>query len=64
MNKCAMQKHTRNVNFQVISNPAGNGDWMVYMHLLREQLEFIETEASNFLRPLTFNYLRYLTASN
>ncbi|XP_011031277.1 PREDICTED: shikimate O-hydroxycinnamoyltransferase [Populus euphratica] len=47
-----------------LPNPAGNGDWMVYMHLLRGQLEFIETEASNFLRPLTCNYLRYQTPSN
>jgi hypothetical protein len=45
-------------------NPAGNGDWMVYMHLFRGQLEFIETEASNFLRPLTCNYLRCLSASS
>ncbi|KAJ6678850.1 SHIKIMATE O-HYDROXYCINNAMOYLTRANSFERASE-LIKE [Salix viminalis] len=43
-------------------NPAGNGDWVVYMHLLGGQLEFIETEASSFFTPLTCNYL--LHASN
>ncbi|XP_062082681.1 coniferyl alcohol acyltransferase-like [Humulus lupulus] len=37
--------------------PIGNGDWVVYMHLHTSQLEFIEKEASNFLKPLTFDYL-------
>ncbi|CAK7339764.1 unnamed protein product [Dovyalis caffra] len=45
-------------------SPAGNGDWIVYMHLMRGQLEFIEAEASHFFRPLTYHYLLHLTASN
>ncbi|KAJ6732666.1 HXXXD-TYPE ACYL-TRANSFERASE FAMILY PROTEIN [Salix koriyanagi] len=44
-------------------NPAGNGDWVVYMHLLRGQLEFIETEASTFFRPLTCNYLLHASSN-
>ncbi|XWS11653.1 hypothetical protein CRYUN_Cryun37aG0017600 [Craigia yunnanensis] len=38
-------------------SPAREGDWVVYMHLFRRQLELIETEASNVFRPLTFDYL-------
>ncbi|XP_021898801.1 shikimate O-hydroxycinnamoyltransferase-like [Carica papaya] len=34
-----------------------NGDWVVYMHLLKEQLEFIENVASHIFRPLTADYL-------
>lgn len=38
-------------------SPAREGDWVVYMHLFKRQLEFIETEAANVFRPLTFDYL-------
>ncbi|GMN68027.1 hypothetical protein TIFTF001_037086 [Ficus carica] len=38
-------------------SPAGNGDWVVYMHMPKKQLEIIETEASNVFRPFTFNCL-------
>ncbi|KAK6915241.1 hypothetical protein RJ641_020358 [Dillenia turbinata] len=34
-----------------------NGDWIVYMRLLQQQLEFLEIEAPNVFRPLTSNYL-------
>ncbi|XP_010251800.1 PREDICTED: shikimate O-hydroxycinnamoyltransferase-like [Nelumbo nucifera] len=36
---------------------SGNGDWIVYMHLLKGQLEFLEVEASDVFRPLTSDYL-------
>ncbi|XWS19191.1 hypothetical protein CRYUN_Cryun32bG0110300 [Craigia yunnanensis] len=38
-------------------SPARKGDWVVYMHLFKRQLELIESEASNVFRPLTFDYL-------
>ncbi|PRQ51795.1 putative transferase [Rosa chinensis] len=38
-------------------SPVGNGDWVVYMHMLKGQLEVIEKEAGHVLRPLTFGYL-------
>ncbi|XP_022724426.1 shikimate O-hydroxycinnamoyltransferase-like [Durio zibethinus] len=38
-------------------SPAREGDWVVYMHLFKRQLELIETEASHVFRPLTFDYL-------
>ncbi|XVF74900.1 hypothetical protein PTKIN_Ptkin13bG0147600 [Pterospermum kingtungense] len=38
-------------------SPAREGDWVVYMHLFKRQLELIETEAGNVFRPLTFDYL-------
>ncbi|KAK6911206.1 hypothetical protein RJ641_023299 [Dillenia turbinata] len=38
-------------------NPTQNGDWIVYMHLLKKQLEVIETLAAKVFRPLTFAYL-------
>lgn len=38
-------------------SPVGNGDWVVYMHMLRGQLEVIEKEAGHVFRPLTFDYL-------
>lgn len=33
-------------------SPEENGDWVLYMHLFREQLEFLETEAAHFFKPL------------
>ncbi|KAA8517388.1 hypothetical protein F0562_017681 [Nyssa sinensis] len=40
-------------------SPIGNGDWVVYMHMLKGQLELIEIKAAHFLRPLTWDYLNY-----
>lgn len=34
-----------------------NGDWIVYMHLLRGQLELIERNASHVFNPLTSDYV-------
>ncbi|KAE8656914.1 60S ribosomal protein L7-4-like [Hibiscus syriacus] len=36
---------------------ARDGDWVVYMLLLKGQLEQIEKEAAHVFRPLTFDYL-------
>ncbi|KAK4278930.1 hypothetical protein QN277_016703 [Acacia crassicarpa] len=38
-------------------SPAGNGDWVVYMHLQKGQLEKIESEAGHVFTPLTWDYL-------
>ena len=38
-------------------SPVGNGDWVVYMHMFKGQLEAIEKEAGHVFRPLTFDYL-------
>ncbi|XP_015894041.2 coniferyl alcohol acyltransferase [Ziziphus jujuba] len=39
-------------------SPKGNGDWVVYMRLLKGQLDFLEKQASHVLRPFTFDFLR------
>ncbi|KAL9668961.1 hypothetical protein QQ045_006502 [Rhodiola kirilowii] len=44
-------------------NPVGNGDWVVYMHLRKRQLEVIEAEAGQVFKPLTNVYLDSLAAS-
>nr|DAD42705.1 TPA_asm: hypothetical protein HUJ06_000935 [Nelumbo nucifera] len=36
----------------------GNGDWIVYMHMPKGQLEFLEAEAADVFRPLTRGYLK------
>ncbi|XP_057968773.1 coniferyl alcohol acyltransferase [Malania oleifera] len=38
-------------------SPRREGDWIVYAHLLKGQLEVIETRAADVLRPLTTDYL-------
>jgi hypothetical protein len=39
-------------------SPAGrDGDWIVYMHLSKKQLEIIEIEANHVFNPLTSDYL-------
>lgn len=38
-------------------SPRANGDWIVYMHLIKGQLEAIETNAPHIFNPLTFDYL-------
>ncbi|KAL5554739.1 hypothetical protein UlMin_042140 [Ulmus minor] len=40
-------------------SPAGNGDWVVYIHLLKTQVELIEKEASHVFRPFSFDYLNF-----
>ncbi|XP_052188524.1 coniferyl alcohol acyltransferase-like [Diospyros lotus] len=40
-------------------SPAGNGDWLVYMHLLEGQLETVEAQAGHVFKPLTFEYLSH-----
>ncbi|KAH6759374.1 HXXXD-type acyl-transferase family protein [Perilla frutescens var. frutescens] len=35
----------------------GNGDWIVYMHLLRGQLELIESNAAHVFNPITSDYV-------
>ncbi|WZZ05645.1 hypothetical protein YC2023_091566 [Brassica napus] len=35
-----------------------DGDWMVYLHLTKGQLKFIEEEASQVLKPIDNNYLK------
>ncbi|KAL3616844.1 hypothetical protein CASFOL_039238 [Castilleja foliolosa] len=38
-------------------SPKGNGDWIVYMHLVKGQLELIEANAAHVFIPLTSDYL-------
>ncbi|KAK3000897.1 hypothetical protein RJ639_020405 [Escallonia herrerae] len=33
-------------------SPMGNGDWVVYMHMLKAQLEFVERHASHVFRQI------------
>ncbi|KAI4305959.1 hypothetical protein L6164_029284 [Bauhinia variegata] len=40
-------------------SPAGNGDWVVYVHLLKAQVEMIEFKAGHIFKPLTWDYLKY-----
>ncbi|KAG7648305.1 putative alcohol O-acetyltransferase [Arabidopsis thaliana] len=39
----------------------GNGDWVVYLHLTKGQLKFIEEEASHVLKPIDNYYLKINT---
>ena len=41
-------------------SPTRDGDWVVYMHLLKGQMELIETEAAYVFRPLTSEYLNLI----
>ncbi|KAM3306532.1 hypothetical protein P3S67_013402 [Capsicum chacoense] len=41
-------------------SPKGNGDWIVYMHLLKWQMEIIEASAFHVLEPVTANYLNLI----
>ncbi|MED6179760.1 hypothetical protein PIB30_003975 [Stylosanthes scabra] len=38
-------------------SPKGNGDWVVYMHLLKGHIDFIESKAAHVFKPLTWDYL-------
>ncbi|BAT88822.1 hypothetical protein LR48_Vigan09g052800 [Vigna angularis] len=40
-----------------MKSPLGNGDWVVYVHLTKDQLEVIECEAGDVFRPITWDYL-------
>ncbi|KAL8137362.1 hypothetical protein V2J09_003363 [Rumex salicifolius] len=39
-------------------SPNGNGDWVVYMHLFEDQLDFIEDKASHVFRPFTLELVK------
>ncbi|OMO83292.1 Transferase [Corchorus capsularis] len=43
-------------------SPVSDGDWVVYMHLLKGHMELIEKEAANVFRPLTFDYLNLVSS--
>lgn len=43
-------------------SPTVDGDWVVYMHLLKAQIELIETEAADIFSPLTADHLNLLNA--
>ncbi|XP_065875588.1 coniferyl alcohol acyltransferase-like [Euphorbia lathyris] len=34
----------------------GNGDWVLYMHLFKEQLDYLETQAAHFFKPFVSHY--------
>ncbi|KAM6562867.1 hypothetical protein CsatB_022865 [Cannabis sativa] len=36
---------------------AGNGDWVVYMHLLKKQIQVIEKDAADVFTPFKFDYV-------
>ncbi|XP_019176039.1 PREDICTED: shikimate O-hydroxycinnamoyltransferase-like [Ipomoea nil] len=38
-------------------SPKGNGDWIVYMHLQKWEVELIEAHASHVFKPMTSEYL-------
>lgn len=38
-------------------SPKENGDWLVYMHLPKEHLHFMESKAPRIFRPITWDYL-------
>lgn len=40
-----------------MQSPKGNGDWVVYVHLVQAQLDLIETNAAHVFTPLTSDYL-------
>ncbi|KAI6672135.1 hypothetical protein NL676_007020 [Syzygium grande] len=44
----------------LMRSPLSNGDWVVYLHLSRSQVAFIESKAPTVFRPLTPYYLRLL----
>ncbi|KAK4483726.1 hypothetical protein RD792_010928 [Penstemon davidsonii] len=37
----------------------GNGDWIVYMHLMQKHLDLIEARASHVFKPFSANHLIY-----
>ena len=41
-------------------SPKGNGDWIVYMHLLKWQIELIEASPYEVFKPVTANYLNLI----
>ncbi|XP_020969756.1 shikimate O-hydroxycinnamoyltransferase-like [Arachis ipaensis] len=38
-------------------SPKRNGDWVVYMHLLKPHIHFIESIANDVFKPFTWDYL-------
>ncbi|MED6114634.1 hypothetical protein PIB30_082281 [Stylosanthes scabra] len=40
-------------------SPKGNGDWILYMHLHKGLMEFMESHFSHVFRPLSWDYLLY-----
>ena len=36
-----------------IPSPSSNGDWVVYMHMLKRELKSIECEAAHVFKPCT-----------
>ncbi|XP_010539595.1 PREDICTED: shikimate O-hydroxycinnamoyltransferase-like [Tarenaya hassleriana] len=43
-------------------SPTGNGDWIVYLHLKKGQLKFVEEEAPHVFKPINSDYLNINSA--
>ncbi|KAK1416228.1 hypothetical protein QVD17_32017 [Tagetes erecta] len=41
-----------------MASPIKDGDWVVYMHLPRKHLSYIETHSTHLFKPLTNDYLK------
>lgn len=41
-----------------MASPINDNDWIVYMHLPRKHLNYIEARASHLFKPLTVDYLK------
>lgn len=42
-----------------MASPANEHDWVVYMHLPRKHLNYVESRASHMFKPLTVDYLKF-----
>ncbi|KAI3817113.1 hypothetical protein L1987_10902 [Smallanthus sonchifolius] len=55
---CYVPVARRDCYVMTMASPAKDDDWVVYMHLPRKQLNYMETHASHLFKPLTTDYLK------
>ncbi|KAF5795271.1 putative alcohol O-acetyltransferase [Helianthus annuus] len=55
---CYVPVARRDCYVMTMSSPVKTDDWIVYMHLPRKHLNYMETHASHLFKPLTADYLK------
>ncbi|KAI7725322.1 hypothetical protein M8C21_029670 [Ambrosia artemisiifolia] len=55
---CYAPAARRDYYVMTMSSPVKTDDWIVYMHLPKKHLNYMETHASHLFKPLTTDYLK------
>nr|XP_043625852.1 coniferyl alcohol acyltransferase-like [Erigeron canadensis] len=57
LGSCHVPSGRKDCFVMTMGSPINNEDWVVFMHMPKKHLNYVETEASHVFKPLTADYL-------